>query len=666
MKRLFLAEKPSLGRAIVSVLGKGKSDKRNEDGFIQIGDDVVSWCFGHILEQCDPEEYDEKYRAWKLEDLPILPQKWKMKVSKDASKQFKIIQKLCKEADVIVNAGDPDREGQLLVDEVLNYIGVLNKKKILRILLNALDEKSVKEALQNLRDNKEFVGLRNSALARSRADWIIGMNLSRVATIKARNAGYSVKSVSVGRVMTPTTALVIRREDEIKNFKSTDYFLLYVTWKHKNGDIVSVWHNKEDSPEGRILKKEIAEGIVEKIRGTNGKISSVEEKKGETKQHLPYSLSTLQIEAGKKFGYSPKEVLDTQQSLYEKQLTSYPRSDCNYLPENQMADAKNILANLKNLTEEFANWVGGADLSIKSHAWDDKKISAHHAIIPTTVKPNFESLTEKEKNLYGLVAQAYIAQFYPTEKFLSTKIKIKSEGEEFQANGKVILENGWRALYKEIKNSNEEEEVTLPKVAEADEVSFASENIVSKKTQPPKRFTPASLIEAMKKIYQFVKDESLKPILKECSGIGTEATRADMIEKIQRNDYVRLDKKFLVPTETGRMMLSFLSDSLTYPDITAKWEQNLDAIRDKKMSLEEFSRQQEGFIKKLVEEQKQKNISPPKDLPKCPKCNKPLKRIYSKKTNKHYWICEEEKAFFSDKNGKPDFSPVSKGRSKKK
>ena len=261
-----------------------------------------------------------------------------------------------------------------------------------------------------------------------------------------------------------------------------------------------------------------------------------------------------------------------------------------------------------------------------------------------------------------------MAQFYPPEKFLSTKIKIESNGEEFQANGKVVLESGWKVLYKEVKNPYDEEEIKLPKVSNGYSVNFVSENIVSKKTQPPKRFTPASLIEAMKKISQFVRDQSLKPILKECSGIGTEATRADIIDKIQHYDYVRLDKKFLVPTETGRMMLSFLSDSITYPDITAMWEKSLEAIKNKEMSLEDFSKQQEGFIKKLVDEQKKKEITPPKNQPKCPKCNKPLKRIYSKNKKKYYWVCSDNNcdAFFFDEKGKPNFNPIKKERNKNK
>ena len=232
--RLFIAEKPSLGRAIASGLGNGKSG----DGQIVCGGDVVTWCFGHILEQTAPEDYDEKYKSWRMDDLPIIPSEWKLKVSAPAKKQFGVIKKLVKEADEIVNAGDPDREGQLLVDEVLEYLG--NKKPVKRILLNALDEKSVKDALADLRDNRDFVGLKNSALARSRADWLIGMNLTRAYTIKMREASHT-GLVSIGRVQTPTMALVVRREDEIKNFKPVTHYGLQVNWRHVNGIFSSVW-----------------------------------------------------------------------------------------------------------------------------------------------------------------------------------------------------------------------------------------------------------------------------------------------------------------------------------------------------------------------------------------------------------------------------------------
>ena len=321
--RLFIAEKPSLAQSIAN--GLGSMSKRK--GYIQCGDSTVTWCFGHILQQYDPEDYDKNLHAWRLEDLPIIPEHWKNKISASAKEQYAIIKELVSKADCLVNAGDPDREGQLLVDEVLNQLGVLNKKPTQRILLNALDEKSVRAALDNLRDNHEFVGLRNSALARQRADWIIGMNLTRMYTIRSQAAGYT-GTISVGRVQTPTTALVVRRELAIRNFKPQDYYVLHVDFSHANGIIPTVWEPENQGEERRILKRSTAEQVLGEVQHSQGTVELVEQKKGQQQQKLPYSLSSLQIDAGKIFGYSPQEVLDTQQSLYEKKLTTYPRSDC--------------------------------------------------------------------------------------------------------------------------------------------------------------------------------------------------------------------------------------------------------------------------------------------------------------------------------------------------
>ena len=436
--RLFIAEKPSLGRAIAAGLSKGTE----KDGAIYLGSDVVTWCFGHILEQCSPEDYDEKYKRWRIEDLPILPEVWKTKVKPDAKKQYLLIKKLVHEADEIVNAGDPDREGQLLVDEVLADLQILKgSKPIRRILLNALDEKSVREALGQLRSNQEFIGLRNSALARSRADWLIGMNLSRIYTIRARQAGYT-NIVSVGRVQTPTMGLVIRREIEIRQFRPVTFFTPMILWQHENGGFLTKWQPRDFDgvdQEGRIVEKDIAERILMKVKNTPAQISGVEQTKGTHLQRLPYSLSALQIDAGKLFGYSPQDVLDTQQALYEKKYTSYPRSDCDYLPENQLADKEKILENLAALSAPFSELAEKADRTIKSRAWNDKKISAHHAIIPTTVRPDYNALKEMEKNLYTLIAKAYIAQFHPPQEFLTTKIRVSVGEETFTASGKVIL-----------------------------------------------------------------------------------------------------------------------------------------------------------------------------------------------------------------------------------
>ena len=396
--KLFIAEKPSLAQAIATGIGVGKKS----DGYISVngGKEIVTWCYGHILEQLSPDEYAEKYRVWRMEDLPIIPSAWKLKVKPDAAKQFKIVRELIGKATTIVNVGDPDREGQLLVDEVLDYVG--NKKLVQRILLNALDEKSVRQALKDLRDNDEFQGLKNAALGRSRADWLIGMNLSRAYTIRARQVGY--ESVSVGRVMTPTMALVVRREEEIAKFKPVTHYAVKAVFANDCGEIPTTWQMSDNvaslDSEGRLLDKKVAENFLARLNalvGTQGKIFRVEEKTKVENQRLPYSLSTLQIEAGKRFGYSPQTVLDAMQTLYEKKLTTYPRSDCEYLPENQFADSKEIFGHLKDLPN-FSGLVRNADTSIHSKVWNDKKITAHHAIIPTRIKADFEKLNNPGKS----------------------------------------------------------------------------------------------------------------------------------------------------------------------------------------------------------------------------------------------------------------------------
>ena len=661
MSRLFIAEKPSMGRAIAQGLEALGEKSRSADGCIRVGSDTVTWLFGHILEQYSPDEYDEKYKRWHIEDLPIVPSVWKLKVKPDAKKQYKIVSALAKEADEIIHAGDPDREGQLLVDELLAHIGVLKTKPVKRILLNALDVKSVQEALKHIRPNDEFVGLRNSALARSRADWLIGMNLSRIYTILARSAGYD-SVVNVGRVKTPTMGLVVRREIEIRTFKSVTFFTPQVEFRHANGSFRAKWKAQEQDgvdEEGRILKKDLAEEILTASSVPPAKIESVEQKKGTSPQRLPYSLSALQIDAGKIFGYSPQEVLDTQQALYEKKLTSYPRSDCDYLPENQLADAAAILKNLAAADSSLERFIEKADLSIKSRAWNDKKISAHHAIVPTTVETKLSDLSEKEKNLYMLIAKSYIAQFYPAQEFLSTKVELSAGGEMFTASGKVILQQGWKSLYqndaKKDDVENEEEQQSLPDMQQGDSVEFAGGKIVEGVTKPPARFTPATLLKAMKEIHKYVHDKELAASLKECSGIGTEATRAGMIDELEKRGFIKKAGKNFVPTEIASSMCRILPESLIYPDLTARWEDALDKIGKKEMSLADFGTQQKRFLDELLAGAKEAKIPPPRNLPLCPACKKPLRRRKSKKGT-WFWSCSgypDCTKAFADERGKP-------------
>ena len=658
--KLFIAEKPSLAQAIAAGIGVGKKF----DGYISLNDgaEIVTWCYGHILEQLNPGEYDAKYQWWKMEDLPIIPNVWRLKVKSDAAKQFKIIRDLISKATMIVNAGDPDREGQLLIDEVLEYVG--NKKPVQRILLNALDEKSVKQSLKNLRNNQDFQGLKNAALGRSRADWLIGMNLSRAYTIQARQAGY--ENVSVGRVMTPTMALVVRRDEEISKFKPVTHYAVKVNFANSYGEISTIWQMSEKIPnldsEGRLLDKNFAEKLVQKLnsvsKGTLGKIIDVEEKNKQENQRLPYSLSTLQIEAGKLYGYSPQIVLDTMQLLYEKKLTTYPRSDCQYLPENQFEEATEILSHLQALPiKDFAELVKGANLKIKSKAWNDKKISAHHAIIPTRIKADFENLNEIEQKLYLLVSQAYLAQFYPPHEYKSTKVTITFADEKFVGKGKTILKLGWRAIYKNfVQNESEETESTLPPIINGESVKYISGKVLEKVTKPPTKFTQSTLLQAMKEIYRYVKNENLKAELKECSGIGTEATRAGIIEKLQTSGFLKLVGKYFEPTEKAKLAVKILPEEIIYPDTTAIWEKELEEVANGKESFKDFYDNQICGLNSLIEKAKILKINPSTNVVPCPNCGKPM--VKRKGKNGCFWGCSgfpECKTTASDNKGKPDF-----------
>ena len=446
--RLYIAEKPSMGAEIAKCL-TGPVQRR--DGYLITKDGIVTWAFGHILRQAEPEEYNAKYKKWNADDLPIIPSNWKMIIDENCKKQFSIIKNLIDKADEIVHAGDPDREGQLLIDEVLDYLHC--RKPVKRILLNALDEESIKKANAQLRENTEFLNLKKSALARARADWLIGMNLSRAYTLAARRAGKK-EVLAIGRVKTPTLALVVRRERELQNFKPVDYFVIKALFAHENGEFTATWKPQDTQKgldsENRLLDEQIAKDLIAgfNTRVEQGRITAYQKAQKKEAQRLPFSLSTLQVLAGKRFGYDPQLVLDTAQKLYERKLTTYPRSDCEYLPQSQYGDSKVILHNLLGCGEnQLSVWAQKADVKIKSRAWNDKKITAHHAIIPTKVKVNLNVLAEVERNIYFLIAQAYIAQFYPVHIYDQTKITVEYMQEIFTASGRTVKQPGWKELY---------------------------------------------------------------------------------------------------------------------------------------------------------------------------------------------------------------------------
>lgn len=674
--RLFIAEKPSMAREISKCLPVNKNIQKRNGYFIQ-GEDVVTWVVGHVLHQAEPGDYDDKYIRWRPQDLPIVPTEWKLLITDSSRQQFETVKELIGKADIIVNAGDPDREGQLLVDEVLYFVG--NTKPVQRILLNALDEKSVKSALGDLRDNQDFHNLYQSALARARADWLIGMNLSRAYTLSERYKGNKV-TLPIGRVKTPTLALVVRRERELADFKPVDYFTVKILYTHENGTFWATWQPKDEQKgldsDGRLINKNVAESFVQRLSASpSGIVKSVTKSKKKDPQRLPLSLSSLQVLAGKAYSYDPQTVLDTAQKLYEKKLTTYPRSDCEYLPPNQYGDRIAILSNLvQSGDEKLSQWAQNADRNIKSRAWNEKKITAHHAIIPTTVACNVNSLTQAERNIYFLISQAYIAQFYGEHVYEQTRVVVGQCEEEFVANGRVVIEEGWKSLYKRQKSKTNadgdepdltdergaesgpkkdaiEEADHLPAVKKNDDVEYTDSSVEAKQTKPPSRFTPSTLLQAMKEIHKFVKNEELKKQLKAVSGIGTEATRANIIDELISRGFMKTSgkKQVLSPTDTGYLLVDALPDELLYPDETAIWEERLALMSEGEDTLESFLKDQIQFLQHLIDKLgfdklvsrdqmmpnvvrtiSNQNARRPmdanqvnlKDLPECPSCKK--------------------------------------------
>ena len=656
--RLYIAEKPSLGAEIAKYLPGPISRK---DGYITTGAGIVTWGFGHILRQAEPGEYDPKYEKWRMDDLPIIPETWKLLVAASCQKQFGIVKKLIEEATEIVHAGDPDREGQLLIDEVLEYVD--NQKPVQRILLNALDEQSVKKSLANLRDNKDFHNLKQSALARARADWLIGMNFSRAFTLAARRAGHQA-TLPVGRVKTPTLALVVRREREIASFLLADYFTVKADFQHEKGVFTAYWKPKDDQQgldaEGRLADNAVAQALLEKLGAPPAASEIVQCETAEKReaQRLPVSLSALQVMAGKKFGYDPQLVLDTAQKLYEKKLTTYPRSDCEFLPESQLADATAILGNLAGIKrEELADWSGRADSQMRSRAWNDKKITAHHAIIPTQEKCNWATLSETEQNLYFLIAQAYIAQFYPVHAYSQTRVEVLHAEERFIANGRIVRELGWKELYgADAEEKKDEDGGMLPPMEKGDNADWLQTVAEKKSTKPPARFTAATLLAAMKEIHKYVKNADLKKQLKDVSGIGTEATRATIIKELVVRGFLSEEKKkkYLIPTESAYLLIDALPEELTYPDSTALWENILQRMAEGGESLEEFLRQQAEFTTSICAGATRLDISVKGDYP-CPQCGKGVLQPRNGRNGK-FWGCSQYpacRAACDDNNGEP-------------
>ena len=599
--KLYIAEKPSLGRAIADVLPK---PHQKGEGYIRLGNgDMVSWCIGHLLEQAEPDAYNPAYKQWLAAHLPIVPEAWKLSPKPKTRKQLTVLRKLVKEADQLVHAGDPDREGQLLVDQVIDYLGVKGAKReaVQRVLINDLNPAAVSRALEQPRANKEFVPLATSALARSRADWLYGINLTRAYTLQGRKVGYQ-GLLSVGRVQTPLLGLVVRRDLEIEAFTSKPFFQVLAHLEAADGQaFVAKWQPSEAcqpymDEEGRVLSRPLAENVVGRIGGQPALVTAVSCKPKTQPPPLPYNLSALQIDAAKRFGMSAKAVLDTCQGLYEKhKLITYPRSDSRYLPREHFAQGPAVVKALGDNCESLRAFAGQADTGLKSKAWNDAKVDAHHAIIPTTKSLRSASLSKPEQQVYELIARQYLCQFFPRYEYTETRIELDIAGGVFVAQARQTQQLGWKNLFPQGRKAKEPSAApeqdwaeALPTLAKGEQAQCLRGEMLESQTQPPKHFTDATLLAAMTGIARFVQDPAVRKILKDTDGLGTEATRAGIIELLFKRDYLQRQGKQIRATAAGRGLIQSLPETTTLPDMTAQWEATLDAISQRQSRYGDF------------------------------------------------------------------------------
>ncbi|EBD1869596.1 DNA topoisomerase III, partial [Campylobacter coli] len=670
--KLFIAEKPELGRAIAEGLD---GNYKSGEGYIQKGDNIVTWAFGHILELAKPEEYDEKYKLWKLEDLPLPIKEFKYLPKKESKKQLKIICDLIHSDKItsIVNCGDADDEGQILVDEIIQYSKT--SKPVFRVLINDLTPKAVKEEIAKIKPNADFKGMSERGFARSQADWIVGINLTRAYTIMAQKNGYE-GILSVGRVQTPILALIVNRDKEFENFKSINYYSLLGDFNINNNTIKA-----RLKTEDKILDENLAKEIKESCENQNAKINLKIENKKEYPP-LPYNLLVLQAECAKLFGFSPDKTLEITQILREKhKAITYNRSDCQYLPETMFEQAPNILNIIKenlNSNDEIQALIDSSDLTIKSKAFNDANISAHYGIIPTQNKISSQ-LTQDELVVYNLIAKRFIIQFFHPREYQTTTINLEVNQRIFTATQNKTTKSGFRSLWQNIDSEEEQEnnendinDLSILKNGDIAKCSLIQ--IEKKQTKPRPYYTMTTLLKDLNSVAKYVSDERIKKLLiekdkdkkGESGGIGTPATRSNHIKTLIEREYIEVskDKKQIIKsTKKGRDLIKLSPKSLITPDMTALWfeQQKMIEISElrREQFLEEITKEVISEIQRIDKNQEFK-ILDNENKPKiqCPQCNKGfLQRIKSKNGNSWWWGCSEFKqgckAMYYDDNGKP-------------
>ncbi len=658
MIQLYICEKPSQARDIAAILGA----RDKGEGCYKGSGVMVTWCIGHLLEMVPPEAYNPAFKRWELSHLPIIPAQWMLEVTDRGKTQFKAVKTALGQASEVVLATDADREGETIGREVLDRCGW--RGPVRRLWLSALDPASIRKALANLLPGEKTEPLYRAGLGRARADWLVGMNLSRLYTLLGRNSGND-GVISVGRVQTPTLKLVVDRDREIEGFKPIAFYVLEAEFRARAGSFRAQWQAPATvcDGEGRCLQRDAAVKVASQVQGREGRIMRADTERRKEGPPLPFDLSTLQQEASRRFSMTAQQVLNIAQSLYEThKATSYPRTDCPYLPESQLPDASMVLKALASSDPELRTLVAGANTGLRSRAWNDARITAHHAIIPTAAGVDIGRLSADERCLYDLIRRRYLAQFYPDYQFDQTTIEVRVEGETFKASGRVARVSGWRAVMEPlpVEESAVEDEDTqvLPPVAREDLATVTATKVDARKTKPPSRFSDGTLIAAMKSVAKHVQDPSLKAVLKETAGIGTEATRPSIIETLLKRGFlVRKGKKQLLSTDIGRRLIDVLPVAVTDPATTARWEQALDEIAQGKGALNDFLGEQTQWLTEMVRSGKEAAPAAAMHTPPafpCPACSKPMMRRKGK--DGIFWGCSgypDCRTTLPDDNGKP-------------
>lgn len=665
MTVVYICEKPDQGVDYGKALGF--KDLNKSKGFLEdkSTDTIVTWAIGHLIKLYEPFEYNEKYKYTKnLSELPIIPDEFKFTLSSKKEdeykkKQYGIIKKILQSATEVVIATDADREGETIGREILELAGY--KGKMSRVLVSSLDQAGILKGLANKQDASKTENLYKSGISRTTADWFIGINLSRAVTLANRTMVEG--NLPVGRIITPTVNLVYLRDMEIENFKSKDYFEVSSIFQNEGQTKINTsWVIPKkllDEIEEKLLVKEEAQKVVDKCKNKIGIVTKAEKKRKMTSAPLPFSLLTLQTKCYSEFGYKADQVLALAQSLYEKhKATTYPRTDCNYLPVSQFGEVPIVLAAVAKTdssNSKLQEYISKCNQKQKSEAWNDSKLTAHHAIIPTTTPTDVSRMSTEELNVYDLIRRTYIAQFLPKYEYDSTTLEIECEGEIFKATGSVPAIQGWKIVLNE--KDTKEEELPLLKVGE--KIKCIELKLESKKTKPPARFNNSTLIQAMTDAAKFIENPELKKILKATKGLGTVATQANIIKNALRYEYIKEDKNNYITTEKGRLLMQAVPDMIKSIETSAYWESMLEEIAQGTKTSEHFFEIQKKALIEIISDMKEGKYRIENAVGmtyQCPKCNAGLKRIKSTKNGKFYWVCLDKevcKSIFPDNRGKP-------------